>query len=40
VSGCGMAVRYQTVGMVRGDGVPSDSGVVAMGMTGVTTLQP
>jgi hypothetical protein len=39
MSGCGMAVRDGTVGMVIGTRVPSGGGVVAMGMVGITTLQ-
>jgi hypothetical protein len=40
MSGCGMIVHNGTVGMVKGTKVPSYSGVVAMGMVRVTTLQP
>jgi hypothetical protein len=35
VSGCGMTIYSETVGMVRGTGVPSDGGVVVM-----VTLHP
>jgi hypothetical protein len=42
--GCGQSVQERghngTIGMARVIGVPSDSGVVAMGTTEVTTLQP
>jgi hypothetical protein len=38
VSWCGMAVRSGTVTMAIGVGVPSDNGVVVMGIVGVTTF--
>jgi hypothetical protein len=38
VFGCDTVVRNDTVGMVRGAGVPSDGGVVVMGTIRVTTL--
>jgi hypothetical protein len=40
LSGCGTVVCSETVGMVKGSRVPSSGGVVAIGMVGVTTLQP
>jgi hypothetical protein len=40
VFGCGTVVHYETVGMVRGDGLPSGGGVVAMETVRVSTLQP
>jgi hypothetical protein len=40
VSDCGTVVHSGTVRMVRGVGVPSDGGVLVMGMIGVTTLHP
>jgi hypothetical protein len=40
VPGCGAAIRSKIIEMVRSVGVPSDSGVVAMGTVGVTTLHP
>jgi hypothetical protein len=36
VSGYGIVVHSRTIGMVRSTGVPSSSGVVAMGMVEVT----
>jgi hypothetical protein len=40
MSGCDMAVRSRTIGMVRGAGVPSGGGVVVMGIIGITMLHP
>jgi hypothetical protein len=37
---CGIAVCRWTVRMVRGAGVPSNSGVVVMGTDGVKMLHP
>jgi hypothetical protein len=37
---CGIAVCRWTVRMVRGTGVPSNSGVVVMGTDGVKMLHP
>jgi hypothetical protein len=40
VSSCGTTVCSGTIGMIRGTRMPSDGGVVVMGMVGVTTLHP
>jgi hypothetical protein len=40
VSGYGTTIHSRIVGMVKGTRVPSSGSVVAMGMVGVTTLQP